>query len=382
LKLRVLHVIESMGMGGAERHLANLLEPLQRLGVENHLATLWPGSAYPSSVSPFAVRHDFELQPRRVVPALPRLYRLAREVDIVHTQLPWADIAGRLAATAARKPSVTTLQSTWYDRQNTSSFDAGLRHRIALVKRLDSWTARTTLRFFAVSEPTKHTYVRELGLPEQRIEVIPNSVDLRRFDAERVGSREDARRQLGCSTDEFAILMLARLVRPKGHVEAIRAVARLHDWPVRLYVAGSGPDEERLRALAAELNAPVTFLGPREDAPVLLRAADLFLFPSQFEGMPLALIEAMAMQLPCLCSDIPENRETGSDHVVYAPVGDVDALVEALRELMSNPQLRHRLGGGARKNVQRFSATRIAEKFLAAIENVLRRPRDGHVVPT
>jgi glycosyltransferase involved in cell wall biosynthesis len=376
--VRILHVIESMQIGGAERHLANLLAPLQALGVENHLAMLWSGHAFDDSVMPFARVHDFALPPRKVLAAMPKLVALAREVDVVHTQLPWADIAGRMAAMAARRPSVTTLQSTWYDQQNTSTFDARVRRRVALVKRLDSWTARTTRRFFAVSEATRRTYVRELALRDGRIEVIPNSVDLQKFDPAAVGDRAAARRELGLG-DEFAVLMLARLVRPKGHVEAIEAVSRIRERKLRLLIAGTGPDEEGLRALAARLSAPVTFLGARRDAPLLLRAADLFLFPSQYEGLPLALIEAMAMEVPCLCSDIAENRETGGNSVAYVPASNSEAIVVALRALMSDDARRAELARSARASVARFSAARIAERLVHSIDEVL-RARDGHVV--
>jgi glycosyltransferase involved in cell wall biosynthesis len=379
--VRILHIIESMQIGGAERHLANLLAPLRALGVQNEVALLWSGQAFDDSVRPFAEVHDFALPPRKVMPALPRLVALARQADVVHTQLPWADIAGRLAALAARRPSVTTLQSTWYDSHNTSSFDRRLRRRIEVVKRLDGWTARATSRFFAVSEATKRTYVRELRLRPERIDIIPNSVDLRRFDPGAAGDREAARRALGLG-DEIAILMLARLVRPKGHVEAIKAVSQIRERPLVLLIAGTGPDEESLRELAASLKAPVRFLGPRSDAPQLLRAADIFLFPSQYEGLPLALIEAMAMQVPCLCSDIPENRETGGEHVAYAPAGEVAPLIAGLRTLAADPQRRAQLAQGARISVSRFSATTIAERLLASIEEVLRATRGGHVVAT
>jgi glycosyltransferase involved in cell wall biosynthesis len=382
LSLRILHVIESMGMGGAERHLSNLLEPLQRLGVENHVATLWPGAAYSERVAPFAKVHRFDLPNRRVTSALPGLIRLARQTDVVHTQLPWADIAGRLGAIAAGRPSVTTLQSTWYASTNTLSFDPALRRRVGLVRRLDAWTAKRTRRFFAVSEATKRTYVDELGLPPERIDVIPNSVDLARFDPSRLPSREEMRRALGFAADEFAVLMLARLVQPKGHVDAIRAVAQIRERPIRLYIAGTGPEEQALRVLVTELRAPVTFLGPRSDVQSLLHAADLFLFPSMYEGLPLALIEAMAMQRACLCSDIPENRETAGDSVIYAPPGDVAALTRELRVLVTNDELRAWLSSGARERVQRFSSERIAAQLLAAIESVLGRQRDGHVVAT
>jgi len=378
--VRILHVIESMQIGGAERHLANLLAPLQALGIENDVALLWSGQAFDDSVRPYARVHDFGLPPRRVLPAMPRLVALARQADVVHTQLPWADIAGRLAAMAARRTSVTTLQSTWYDRSNTETFDARIRRRIALVKRLDGWTARTTRRFFAVSEATRLTYVRELALPDERIEVIPNSVDLGRFDPAAAGDRAAARRALGLGEDEFAILMLARLVPPKGHAEAIQAVSQIRDRPLRLLIAGTGPDEQSLRALVTRLDAPVTLLGARKDAPKLLRAADLFLFPSQYEGLPLALIEAMAMEVPCLCSDIPENRETGGTHVAYVPAGDANAIAQAIRALMADAPRRQALAAGGRASVERFSAAKIAERLLRSIEEVLRGSRNGHVV--
>src|SRR5688500_19152721 len=103
--MRVLHVIESMSRGGAERNLATLLEPLQSLGVDNVVATLWSGHAYDEVLDRFADRHDFGLSPGPALSVLPGLIKLARSADVVHTQLPWADIVGRLAALAARRPS-------------------------------------------------------------------------------------------------------------------------------------------------------------------------------------------------------------------------------------------------------------------------------------
>ncbi len=233
--MRILHVIESMQIGGAERHLANVLGPLAELGAHNEVALLWGGRAYDESVRPFARVHDLGLQPRKVLAGLPRLVQLARGVDLVHTQLPWADIAGRVAAIAARKPSVTTLQTTWYDAANVRTFAPAIRRNIDLVRRLDALTARSTRRFFAVSEATKQVYVRELGVAPARIEVLPNTVDLLRFDPTALGTREAARAALGCADGELALIMVARLVPPKGHADAIAAVSRLAgELPLRL----------------------------------------------------------------------------------------------------------------------------------------------------
>jgi glycosyltransferase involved in cell wall biosynthesis len=380
--VRILHVIESMQMGGAERHLANLLGPLRDLGVDNEVALLWSGDAYDDSVRPFARVHDLGLPPRRVLAGLPRLIRLAQSVDLVHTQLPWADIAGRVAAMAARKPSVTTLQTTWYDAANVRTFAPAVRRNIGLVRRLDAVTARSTRRFFAVSEATRRTYMNELGVPGERIAVIPNTVDLARFDADALGSRAAARASIGCGDGELALLMVARLVPPKGHADAIAATARLRaELPLKLYIAGTGPENERLRALAAQESAPAVFLGPRTDVPRLLHAADLFLFPSIIEGMPLALIEAMAMGVACLCSDIPENREAGGDAIAYTPAGDVPALVASLRAILQAPARQRELAQAGRARATRYSSRTVAAELYHSMQDVLARARTpNHVV--
>lgn len=370
--MRILHVIESMQMGGAERHLANLMRPLADLGATNEVATLWSGQAYGASVLPYARVHDMGLTPRRALPAILPLARLAREVDVVNTQLPWADIVGRVAALMARKPSVTTLQTTWYDPANLDSFTPPIRRNVERVRRVDAFTARLTRRFFAVSEATRQVYIRVLGVPANKIQVIPNTVDLGQFNLAALPPRQELRAQLGCAADELALVMVARLVPPKGHADAIAAVARLRDeLPIKLYVAGTGPEEERLKKLAAEQHAPVVFLGPYNDVPALLAAADSFLFPSIIEGMPLALIEAMTMGLPCLCSDIPENRETGGDAIAYASPGNVDELTKALRTILRDDGARQRLAAAAPMRASRYSARTVAAEFLRSIEDVL-----------
>jgi glycosyltransferase involved in cell wall biosynthesis len=371
--MRILHVIESMGMGGAERHLANLLEPLSRLGVQNHLVTLWSGNAYSQNVLPYATVHDLALPERRALPAVPRLIRLAREVDIVHTQLPWADIVGRMAAVAARRPSVSTLQSTWYNDSNLQSFPSVVRARARAVRWLDGVTARTTRRFFAVSQSTRDTYERELGVPRDRIVVLPNTVDLRQFDRSRLGDRASVRAELGLATDEFVILMVARLKPEKGHETTFEAVASLpRELKLRLCLVGIGPERPRLEAQAQKLGVPVKFLGERDDVPRVLHASDLFVFTSRWgEGLSLALIEAMAMGLPCICSDIPENREAGVDAIEYVPLGDVAALARCIRAVVTDPRRRQSMAARSTARAQQFEAGRTAERFLREIERVL-----------
>jgi glycosyltransferase involved in cell wall biosynthesis len=375
--MKILHLIESMGRGGAERHLANLLKPLSELGVENHLVTLWPGRAYEDQVNNFIVeRKEFNLENRRVFPALPGLLPLVRKVDLVHTQLPWADIIGRIAARIENKPLITTLQTTWYDEDNVQKWGFTLRQKIRALKFLDKATSPITKHFFAVSEATKETYIQALQAPQERFEVLFNTIQLDRFLPGVLGDREVIRRELGLAPNEIGLVIVARLVPPKRHEDAIRAVAEASKTtPLKLFFAGVGPEETRLRGLAASLCCPVTFLGSRSDVDRILYACDIFLFPSLFEGLPLALIEAMAMGLASICSDIPENHEVCGDAAFYTPPMDIPAFTQGILSLAQNLELRQELSPKARRRAERFSAKPAAERFLAAAQKVLEKNR-------
>ncbi len=139
-------------------------------------------------------------------------------------------------------------------------------------------------------------------------------IDLEKFNpggADREEERESVRRELGVGKDEKLLLSVGELIRRKNHESVIRALALLRDPAYRYCICGRGELEEELRRLARELGLEdrVKFLGYREDIPRLCRAADLFVFPSLQEGMPMALMEAMAEKVPVVCSDIRGNRE-------------------------------------------------------------------------
>jgi glycosyltransferase involved in cell wall biosynthesis len=367
--MRILHVIESMYTGGAERNTATLLGPLNALGVENHLCTLWGGRAYENKVAPFVERHELAMTGRRVFPALPRLTQLARRVDVVHTQLPWANIVGRLAALAARRPSVTTLHTTGYDRAHLAELPLTVRVNAEVVRNLDAETGRTTRRFFAVSSAVKEVSIRALRIPTDRIEVTPCCLDPAEFDPASLGERTRVRAELGWDPGVLAVVTVGRLIRTKRVADAIRAVAEVaRGMPVRLYIAGAGSEEAALRTLASGLDAPVTFLGLRDDVPRLLHAADLFAFPTEYEGMPLALLEAMAMGLPCVCSDIIENCDVGGPAAHYFPRGQPSRMADVLRGLLADPAGRQLLGQQARARALQYAdPTATAKRFVKSL---------------
>jgi glycosyltransferase involved in cell wall biosynthesis len=370
---RILHVINSLDPSGGERHLVNLFAPLEALGVENHLVTFYPGNGFEAQVKAHVRRAELSLGH---VKGFAAAVRMAREVDVVHTQLTYADIVGRVAAAVAGTPSVTTIQSSAWAPENRPVLHLDpLRYH--LYRMSDCATARLATRFFAVSGRAAQAYTDAFNVPADRVEVIANTVNLQAFDPALGPSREEARAALGFAPHEFAVVTLARLVPMKALPDAVRAVAiaaKTHS--VRMVIAGIGPEQATLQASIDAAHAPVRMVG-RRDAVSVLKAADLFVLPSRVEGMPLSLIEAMAMGVPCLCSNIPENVETGGDAAVYAPERDPEALAKAMMALIDDPARRAALARDGRVRARRYASEVVAERFLRGIEGALAK-RNAH----
>jgi len=209
--------------------------------------------------------------------------------------------------------------------------------------------------------------LRALGLafePQVAIQVIPNGVDLESFSP---GERP---------WEPPRLLFVGRIVYQKGLDLLFSALAqsKIKDW--RLTLAGDGPRLEQLRqqAKALGIEGQVQFLGwqSRERLPEIYRQANLFVYPSRHEGMPNAVLEAMASGLPVLATRIAGNEELVSEGTgILAPPEDATALAAALRTLLADPKLRQRLGAAARKRVaEAYSWPRVAQAYLQLMRKI------------
>jgi glycosyltransferase involved in cell wall biosynthesis len=242
----------------------------------------------------------------------------------------------------------------------------GIPHVITMhgnMTMTDRWTRRAALRWafarsdatVAVSRHTREHLDHTLGLREGVLTVIPNGVPERR------GDRTTGRRVAGAAESEILILGVGSLMPRKGFHLLIEALAALEReglrQPWRFVVAGAGAERAALDALAKDRNIEQRFalLGSRDDIPDLLAAADVYVMPSIWEGLPLALLEAMFAAKPILASEvggIPEAIRHEEEGLLTAP-GDVSALAAALRRLLTDAGLRERLGTNARERAQR-----------------------------
>jgi glycosyltransferase involved in cell wall biosynthesis len=345
-RVRVLHVINGLGAGGAERSLSELLPVLRDAGVDSAVACLWrkPEGVHDSVVAAGFPVHVVGSQKARAVRRLRGLIHGWRP-DVVHTTIFEADVLGRLAAAGTPATVLTSLVNTTYDGVKVA--DAGLNPaKLLAVRTLDAWTARhLTDHFHAVSGAVRDSAVQHLGVARERVSVVERGRDLARLGNPSASRRRRTRAGLGLSADAQVVLNVGRQEPQKDHLTLLEAMAKLVPSRPRLTLLQAGrtgkctPDLERA---VDELGLAdhVHFLGHREDVGDLHAAADVFAFPSVYEGLGGSVLEAMAMRTPIVVSDasaLVEVVEGGRGGLVV-PVGDSSALAVSIARLLDEPE--------------------------------------------
>jgi glycosyltransferase involved in cell wall biosynthesis len=353
---RVLNVIETLGLGGAERLLVTTHRHLDRCFVESEVACLFGPNPLAGELREAGVRvHELELRgPRDVTAGVLPLRRLigGGRFDVVHTHLYYANLVGRLAAWGRAKV-VSTLHNPDY------TYESQPGAVFAAKKLADRLTGRwMTRRLLAVSDEVRRDFEKQLGF--SGIEVIPNYIDLDRF-TRRLDQvdRATARARCGVGPDDVMVLHVGRLHPQKGQDLLIDAIARARrDVPrLALFLVGEGGSRAALEGRARDrgIGAEVRFERAQREVSVYYRAADMFAFPSRYEAFGIALLEAMAAGLPIVASrtgGIPDV--TGDMAALLIPVGDVDALSDGIRGLAGDAVWRGAMGGAGRERAKAF----------------------------
>ena len=385
--VHALHVIESLGPGGAERLLYTNLKYLNQGEFRHTVVTVFsrdphwlePIRNLEIDVVDLGCRHYRDLG--RGVWALWSLLRRVRP-DLVHTHLWAADVVGRVAGRLAGLPVISSVHNMEYDSEARVDEGVGLRLKREAALLMDRWTARHgARRLVAVSEYVGRSAARLLRFPPGRIDLVYNPVD---FEELRPGPEFDRGRiwaQAGIPPGAIVLLNVGRVSSQKGLIYAVRAlpeiVARFPQ--AHLVSVGSVVDRTCVAGLRAEAQGlgiadHLHLLGPRRDVPLLLRACDIFVFPSLFEGMGIALIEAMAMGCACIASDVgplPELVRHEHDGLLVPP-REPGRLAEAVCFLLNDPVRRATLAeAAAAAPFKRFHPAESADRLAAIYRSVL-----------
>jgi glycosyltransferase involved in cell wall biosynthesis len=369
--LRLLLVVDSLEVGGAERHVVDLAMALHRKGHEVEVACSVSGGlsepleAAGVPVWPLARR----LVKRRVSVAYARgIRRLLgeRRFDLVHAHIFASAIAAAIATLGKGVPLVITehTEASWQTWR---------------TRRVSRWAHRRAKRVIAVSTPIERRLIERDGVPPHLVTRIPNAV---------IPASDEPPDPAGPLPDAWVegplVGVVARLQPEKGVANFLKAAARVSEISprARFLVVGDGPLREELLNLVEHLGISerVRFLGYRTDSRALMGLMDLLVVPSLTEGSPLIVLEAMAAGVPVVASavgGIPDQVRHGREGILVPP-DDPDALGDALGALLRDPAYARRLGeAGRRRTENEFSH----ETLVRRIEAVYRTAIDGAAAP-
>jgi glycosyltransferase involved in cell wall biosynthesis len=288
--------------------------------------------------------------------------------DLVHLHSSKAGLVGRMAI---RSRVATVFQPhAW-------SFEAVTGPAARAIARWERWATRWSDRLVCVSE-SERARGQAAGL-RARWALVPNGVDLARYDPASLPSRQWARRGLGLSQHAPLAVCVGRLCRQKGQDLLLRAWEEvLAELPhARLALVGEGPDRGALEEQAARLAVPesVVFAGRVEDPRPWYAASDITVLPSRWEGMALAPLEAMACARPVVLSDVAGAREVLGDQQFPVPVGDTRTLATSLVRLLSDLELAAELGRRSRARCRERHDLRTTRMLMGEVYDAVLKAR-------
>jgi len=339
LPLDLLYVITDLNLGGVPLHLRRLAVAMRDRGLNVAVLSLSPSGPVADRLRSDGIPvysceaccgWDF-----RVISRLSRLIRTLQPT-LIHSFLFHANLAAKFAAQAVGFPASRLICEI---------------QTVEVERKWHLWVDRRTFdlcRFTIGNSPSVVRHLAECaGIPPSRLRLVRGGIDPTPIQQAAPADRQG----LGLSKDAKMIFWAGRLDPVKGLNFLIDAVAGLADPRVHLVLAGDGPMRNTLQAQvdAVGLTPKVHFLGPRQDVPSLLKACDIFAFPSRSEGLPNALLEAMTAGCAIVATDVPGNRDLIEFQSLGLLVsyGDTMDLVWALKWLLDDPAFRTKLGRAA-----------------------------------
>ncbi|HWL34259.1 MAG TPA: glycosyltransferase [Gaiellaceae bacterium] len=350
--MRILHVIQELRTGGAERVVASLVRGATERGHEVAVAAAPGAVADELGLRPFPLPL-LERRPWRVPLGAWRVLHAIREFrpDVVHAQNPAMALLVALATLRGRRPAA--LVSVHGVPESDYRATARLLRAAGLP--------------VVACGPGVESGLTEAGF--SCVGTITNAVP----PPPKPRDRPELERELGIRSGTRLVVAVGRLVPVKNHALAIQAIASVPD--ATLAIVGEGPLHEQLAGQAASLGVAdrVVLTGLRADARAIMGAADAVVVPSVGEGLPLVALEALAARAPVVATSVRGIRELLTDerNSLLVPAGDADALAAALRRVLEDDALAARLAQAGAELVAPYTETRMVESYLSLYERLV-----------
>ncbi len=370
--MRIAYMLTSLGIGGAERQVIALAERMAARGHQVVLIVLKPPEKHEWPTAVEVVRLNANKSFGDLCSALMRAHRFLGDFrpDLVHSHTFPANLAARALHILGSAPAVLSTIHNVYE---------GGWRRTVLYGLTDGLSIHTT----AVSEAVANRYIEIGAVPQKKCSVVTNGIDLHEFDPERM--HEGLSRQHSDATGDFIWLAAGRMVPAKDFDNLLSAFKRVQpEIPqTQLWIAGDVSEGRSMRnkgdcpSAESPGSDQVRWLGHCDNMAETLAACDAFVLSSAWEGMPLVVGEAMAMQKPVVATDVGGVRQLVADAGVIVPPKNSDALAEAmLRVMRMSQQQRDTMGKDARQRIrQYFDMDAKADEWEAIYSRLLRDRR-------
>lgn len=363
---KILFVINNLKIGGAEKLVVDQINFLAKNGITVELLTLiLPNKqTFDIRINPVVRRHDFNFNKVNLRAIFKvRNFLKKNNFDIVISHLFFANTLVRLASIFlfSKKPKIIVYEHNVYSKVKKA------KHLF-----IDFVLSFFTDRIIAVSGAVKN-YLEKSGINGNRINVVKNGIS---FDF--IGllkPREKIRKEMGFDDDNILIISVGHINTQKGYEFLIQAAEKIVIQNLNIFFLICGFDDTvYARNLAEEvrlkgLSPNVRFLGIRDDVLDMINAADIFFMPSRWEGLSIALLEAMAMGKAIAASNIDsiaEIIEDGQDGILFE-TGDIEKIANALRDLTKDVELRRKYGENSATKVKKHSIENNVRNLLEQI---------------
>lgn len=285
------------------------------------------------------------------------------EYDIIHCHTPVGAMLTRLAAKQARKQGT----KVFYTAHGFHFYKGAPVINWILYYPVEKWLSRYTDVLITIN---KEDYERAKTFKAGKVCYVPGvGIDLKKFNVGYV-NKEQKRKEIGVSADDFVLLSVGELIPRKNHEVVIRALSVLKQLDklnhIEYVICGRGAYETDLKKLAEGLDVAdhVHFLGYRNDISEICNCADLFVFMSHQEGLPVALMEAMACGLPAVCSNIRGNTDLIEDGVTGLLANNTpEEVAESISEMKSDTALRNRVASAALQKIKQFDLSSMEDEM-------------------